>query len=73
MPGSHAGPPTSEESAFFGAGRDPDRSATGIGGATDLDRGIVALVLLSAFILGVTAITLALLRAPAASEGKPAV
>lgn len=57
--GSHPGPPTAEEEAFFGPGRAPDRTPTGIDSATGSDTAIAAAATLIALAAGVGAIVYA--------------
>lgn len=57
--GSHAGPPTSDETAFFGAGTTPERVPGGVDGANGSDRLIAAVATLVALVAGVAAIVYA--------------
>ncbi len=57
--GSHAGPPTADETAYFGPGTAPDRVPGGIDSANASERLIAALVTLIALAAGVGAIVYA--------------
>ena len=61
--GSHAGPPTAEETALLGAGKDPDPAPMGIGGATASDRVAAGIATVVALAAGVAAIWYARLSA----------
>jgi hypothetical protein len=58
--GSHPGAPTAEETAFFGQGKPPDRTPTGLDSTTDADRAIAAAVTLIALAGGAGAIVFAM-------------
>lgn len=57
--GSHAGPPTADETAFFGAGTTPERVPGGVDGANGSDRLIAAVATMVALVAGVAAIVYA--------------
>lgn len=58
--GSHPGRPTPEEDVFFGKGTEPDRDPAGLGGATDLERGIAVLATVIAVMAGIAAVVYAM-------------